>query len=93
MKKTLFTILIALLPVLAYAFEADKFYTIHRNGEASSYIYQDGETMSISALQQNSPAYIWQFVPTADPDVYYIRNVGSDERSIASSSFAFDAPS
>lgn len=79
MKKILTLLLLALLPALAFAFSADKFYTIHRNGEASSYIYQNGTTMSHGALQQNNPAYIWQLIPTGKADVYQIRNVGSEQ--------------
>lgn len=79
MIKSLFTIILGLLPALAFAFSADKYYTIHRNGEASSYIYQNGATMSYDALQQNNPAYIWQLIPTGENDVYQIRNVGSEQ--------------
>lgn len=79
MRKTLFTILIALLPVVAFAFSADKYYTIHRNGETASYIYQNGATMGYAALQANNPAYIWQLIPTGETDVYQIRNVGSEQ--------------
>lgn len=79
MRKTLFTILLAILPVVAFAFSADKYYTIHRNGEASSYIYQNGATMSHGALVKNNPAYIWQLIPTGEADVYQIRNVGSEQ--------------
>lgn len=79
MRKTLFTILLAILPVVAFAFSADKYYTIHRNGEASSYIYQNGATMSHGALVKNNPAYLWQLIPTGEADVYQIRNVGSEQ--------------
>lgn len=79
MRKTLSTILFALIPVLAFAFSADKYYTIHRNGEAASYIYQNGATMGYAALQANNPAYIWQLIPTGETDVYQIRNVGSEQ--------------
>lgn len=79
MKKTFFTILLAILPVVTFAFSADKYYTIHRNGETSSYIYQNGTTMSHGALVQNNPAYLWQLIPTGEADVYQIRNVGSEQ--------------
>lgn len=80
MRKTLLTLLFTLLPVLAFAFSADKYYTIHRNGEASSYIYQNGLVMSHGALVKNNPAYIWQLVPVDNKaDVYQIRNVGSEQ--------------
>ena len=79
MKKILSLLALALLPMLAFAFSADKYYTIHRNGETTSYIYQNGTTMSHGALQQNNPAYIWQLIPTGEADVYYIRNVGTEQ--------------
>lgn len=79
MRKTLSTILFALIPVLTFAFSADKYYTIHRNGEAASYIYQNGATMGYAALQANNPAYIWQLIPTGETDVYQIRNVESEQ--------------
>lgn len=79
MKKIISTLVLALLPVLAFAFSADKYYSIHRNGEASSYIYQNGATMAHGAFVKNNPAYIWQLIPTDEADVYYIRNVGSEQ--------------
>lgn len=69
----------AILPVVTFAFSADKYYTIHRNGETSSYIYQNGATMSHGALVKNNPAYLWQLIPTGEADVYQIRNVGSEQ--------------
>lgn len=79
MNRFFSLLLLALLPTLAFAFSADKYYTIHRNGEASSYIYQNGSTMSHGALVKNNPSYIWQFIPTGETDVYQIRNVGSEQ--------------
>lgn len=79
MKRFFSLLLLTLLPALAFAFSADKYYTIHRNGEVSSYIYQNGSTMSHGALVKNNPSYIWQFIPTGVTDVYQIRNVGSEQ--------------
>lgn len=79
MKKILSFLAMALLPALAFAFSVDKYYAIHRNGEASSYIYQDGTTMRYGAFVKNNPAYVWQLIPTGQPDVYQIRNVGSEQ--------------
>lgn len=79
MKRFFSLLLLTLLPALAFAFSADKYYTIHRNGESSSYIYQNGSTMSHGTLVKNNPAYIWQLIPTGETDVYQIRNVGSEQ--------------
>ncbi len=54
-------------------FSADKFYTIHRNGNASAYIYQKGSTMG-TAQMDNTKSFWWVLEPTGNADSYYIRN-------------------
>lgn len=76
--KKIFTLLLMALSISAQAFEQDKYYTINRNGETSSYIYADGSNMKIGALDAENGAYVWQFIPTGKADCYYVKNVATD---------------
>lgn len=79
MKRFLHFLIAFLLPLSILAFDADKYYTIHRNGESTSYIYQNGNIMGHGALKQGSGAYVWRLVPTGKADCYYIRNVETEQ--------------
>lgn len=79
MKRYLPLIIAFILPMALMAFDADKYYTIHRNGESSSYIFQNGSTMSHGALKQGSGAYVWRLIPTGKPDCYYVRNAETEQ--------------
>ena len=47
--KKIFTLLMLLVAISAQAFEQDKYYTINRNGESSSFIYASGTKMNTGA--------------------------------------------
>lgn len=64
--------------VSAYAFDAAKYYTIHRNGEQTSYIFASGEIMNTGELNAQNATFIWQLIPTGNADCYYVKNVGTD---------------
>lgn len=75
MKKILSFIVMMLLPVVAMAaFDGAKYYTINRNGESASFIYQNGTNMGIGSLSKDNGAYYWQLIPTGAADTYYIKN-------------------
>lgn len=48
-------------------------YTIHRNGNTSAYIYQNGNVMGTGSLS-NEKCFWWILEPTGKEDCYYIRN-------------------
>ncbi|MBR1469192.1 MAG: hypothetical protein IJ605_03665, partial [Prevotella sp.] len=50
-----------------------KYYTFHRNGNTSAYIYQNSNKMSTGALD-NLKMFWWILEPTDNPDRYYIKN-------------------
>lgn len=60
-------------PQPAETFSADKFYTIHRNGNTSAYIYQSGGYMATAQLDASKPFW-WVLEPTGNPNCYYIKN-------------------
>lgn len=76
--KKIFTLLLLVMAISAQAFEQNKYYTIHRNGETSSYIYANGSNMGIGTLNSEDGAYVWQLIPTGKADCYYVKNVGTD---------------
>ena len=54
-------------------FSGDKFYTIHRFGNASAYIFQSGNQMGAGGLETQKMCW-WVLVPTGNDDCYYIKN-------------------
>lgn len=54
-------------------FEAQKYYTIHRNGNKQAYIYQQGDGMQTGALVSDKMCY-WVLEPTGYADRYYVKN-------------------
>ena len=54
-------------------FAADKYYTIHRNNNASAYMYQNGMNIGTAALGEDKPFW-WVLEPTGNEDCYYIKN-------------------
>lgn len=76
--KKIFTLLMLVVAISAQAFEQDKYYTINRNGESSSFIYASGTKMNTGALNAEDGNYIWQLIPTGNADCYYVKNVASD---------------
>ena len=78
--KSLFCLL--LFVALALCASAEKqaasatepqYYTIHRNGNTSAYIYQNGNVMGTGSLSSEK-SFWWILEPTGKEDCYYIKN-------------------
>ena len=77
--KKIFILFLSLVAVSqTWAFEQDKYYTINRNGESGSYIYAADGVMQTGTLNADNGVYVWQFIPTGNPDCYYIKNVATE---------------
>ena len=50
-----------------------QYYTIHRNGNTSAYIYQNGNVMGTGSLSSEK-SFWWILEPTEKEDCYYIKN-------------------
>ena len=61
-----------------HEFSAEKFYTIHRNGNQSSYMYQTGNEIGTAPLNVTNMCW-WVLVPTSKNDCYYIKNATTGE--------------
>lgn len=61
-----------------HEFSAEKFYTIHRNGNANAYMYQAGTEIGVGTLDVNKMCW-WVLEPTSKSDCYYIKNATTGE--------------
>ena len=61
-----------------HEFSAEKFYTIHRNGNQSSYMYQTGNEIGTAPLNVTNMCW-WVLEPTSKSDCYYIKNATTGE--------------
>ncbi len=77
--KRFLTLCLSLLAISqAQAFEEEKYYTINRNGEQSSFMFASGSNIQTAALKDNDAQYVWQLIPTDNTDCYYIKNVATE---------------
>ncbi len=60
----------------AQTFSADKYYVIYRNGQTDTYMYENGNGISLAA-SDNSHRQYWQLVPTGKDNCYHIKNATS----------------
>ncbi len=76
MKKILLFISAICISIdMLAGFSADKYYSIHRNGNSNGYIYASGDNMGVGGRIANNALYLWRLIPTGNEDCYYIQNV------------------
>ena len=79
MKKILSIVAMLTVAVAMQAFDGAKYYVINRNGNADAYMYADGTSLKTGTLNASDASYIWQLIPTATADGYYLKNVGTEQ--------------
>lgn len=56
--------------------EKGKTYVLHRFNNSNSYMYESGNALFASPRTNTQKQY-WEFIPTGNPNCYYIRNITS----------------